>query len=50
LQGKELQSWMVQEILGSEEWIGSHISKNVDIAKAKKIIVVRGGKTINFVL
>jgi leucyl-tRNA synthetase len=50
LKGKELETWIVQEILRTEEWKTSPVAKKLDISKAKKVIVVRGGKTINFVI
>jgi leucyl-tRNA synthetase len=56
LQGKELEKWIVQEILNTEDGRkrlrgGSEKGKPlVDIRKATKVIVVKGGKTVNFVL
>ena len=50
LKGKELETWIVQEILGADEWKNSQVSGKLDIRKAQKVIVVRGGKTVNFVL
>lgn len=50
MKGKELETWIVQEILGADEWKNSQVSGKLDISKAQKVIVVRGGKTVNFVL
>ena len=50
LKAKELEDWAVQEISASEEWKTSQVAGKLDISKAKKVIVVRGGKTVNFVL
>lgn len=56
LKGKELEKWIVKEILDTEEGNkrlqgGSEKGKPlVDIRKATKVIVVKGGKTVNFVV
>jgi leucyl-tRNA synthetase len=56
LTGKELEQWIVKEILDTEDGkkkLGRSVENGnpqVDIRKAKKVIVVRGGKTVNFIL
>ncbi|RDL35484.1 uncharacterized protein BP5553_07415 [Venustampulla echinocandica] len=55
LKGDGLEGWIVGQILGTAEGkarlMGSEGKKGaVDIRTAKKVIVVRGGKTINFVV
>jgi leucyl-tRNA synthetase len=56
LKGKELEKWMVQEILSTKDGKkrlrgGSEKGKPlVDIRKATKVIVVKGGRTANFVV
>jgi leucyl-tRNA synthetase len=56
LKGKELEKWMVKEILSTKDGEkrlkgGSDKGKPlVDIRKATKVIVVKGGKTVNFVV
>ena len=51
LEGKELEIWIVGEILGTEEGKRRLVGPmGIDIGMAKKVIVVRGGKTVNFVL
>ena len=50
MKGKELETWIVQEILATQEWKNSPVSGKLEIAKAKKVIVVRSGKTVNLVL
>lgn len=49
LKGKDLEKWMVDGILKTPEGRSKLMGKT-DIRKAKKIIVVRGGKTINLVM
>jgi leucyl-tRNA synthetase len=50
LAGHELQKWIVGEILKTDE--GRHRLANgtIDITQAKKVIVIRDGKLVNFVL
>jgi leucyl-tRNA synthetase len=52
LTGKELEKWIVKEILdtkeGKERLQGGQSMS--DIRKATKVIVVKGGKTVNFVV
>lgn len=62
LQGKELQNWITTEILktkeGKEKLTGEGAvgfvvkgkTGKADIRKAKKVIVVQGGKTVNYVV
>ncbi|KAN0102549.1 leucyl-tRNA synthetase [Hyaloscypha variabilis] len=56
LKGKELEKWIVKEILDTSEGKrklrgGSEKGKPLsDIRKATKVIVVHGGKTVNFVV
>lgn len=42
----ELREWIVGRVTGSQEW-AKRVGQSVE--KARKVIVVRGGKTINFV-
>ncbi|KAH7378150.1 hypothetical protein BKA64DRAFT_688039 [Cadophora sp. MPI-SDFR-AT-0126] len=53
LSGPELQAWLKKQILdtdeGREKLMGKG-GKGVDVRKAKKMIVIRDGKTINFVM
>lgn len=49
LEGRELQTWMVGQIMGTDEGKRRLVGP-MDVGKAKKVIVVRGGKTVNFVL
>ncbi|KAK4191362.1 hypothetical protein QBC35DRAFT_529052 [Podospora australis] len=44
----ELQDWLVEEILKTEE--GRNRLQGLDVTKAKKVIVIREGKLVNFVL
>lgn len=48
LKGKELETWIVGEILGTAEGKNRLVGP-MDVSKAKKVIVVRGGKLVNFV-
>jgi leucyl-tRNA synthetase len=56
LKGKELEDWIVKEILDTEDGKKrlagpmENGKSQVDIKKAKKVIVVRGGKTVNFIV
>jgi leucyl-tRNA synthetase len=56
LKGEELEKWIVDTIVATEEGKqrllggqekGNHVP---DIRKAKKVIIVKGGKTVNFVV
>ncbi|KAK6584686.1 hypothetical protein PZA11_002910 [Diplocarpon coronariae] len=49
---KQLEAWMVKQILetveGKEKLTGK--GQSVDIRKAKKVVVVQGGRAVNFVV
>lgn len=49
LQGKELETWIVGEITRTEEGQKKMVGK-WDTKKARKVIVVNSGKTVNFVI
>jgi leucyl-tRNA synthetase len=49
LTGKELERWIVREIMATAEG-QNRLTGPMDISRAKKVIVVRGGKTVNFVI
>ena len=48
LEGDALREWMVEEILRTEE--GRKLGETVDLKGARRVIVVRGGSTVNFVI
>jgi leucyl-tRNA synthetase len=48
LSGENLQVFIVKAILKTEE--GKALERKVNLKAAKKIVVVRGGKTVNFVV
>lgn len=48
LKGEALQAWLTEQILASPE--GEKLRSKMDISKARKVVVVRGGKTVNFVI
>lgn len=48
LEGDALREWIVGEILGTEE--GGRLAETMDLRGARRVIVVRGGSTVNFVL
>jgi leucyl-tRNA synthetase len=49
--GNELSQWVTEKILETDEGRQRlNGGGNMDVSKAKKVIVVRGGKTVNFVL
>lgn len=50
LNGKDLEKWIVEEILKDGEARGKFVEGKTDIRKAKKIIVVGGGRVVNFVV
>ena len=50
LEGDELRDWMVTELLRTEEGKAKLSGVETDIRKARRIIVVRGGTLINFVV
>jgi leucyl-tRNA synthetase len=51
---EELREWIVQRILETEEAKGKLVGGDgkgvVDVRNARKVIVVKGGKTVNFVI
>jgi leucyl-tRNA synthetase len=51
--GKQLETFLVQQILatteGREKLMGE-VKGRADVRKAKKVVVVKGGKTVNFVM
>jgi len=46
---KELENWIVDEIYKTKEGTDK-LSGKMDVRKAKKVIVVQGGKVVNFVM
>lgn len=48
LEGDALREWAVEEILKTEE--GGKLAETMDLKAARRVIVVRGGSTVNFVL
>ena len=50
LAGDQLREWIVGEILKTDEGKARLANGTVDVAKAKKVIVIRDGKLVNFVL
>ncbi|KAL2104699.1 hypothetical protein VUR80DRAFT_9822 [Thermomyces stellatus] len=48
LEGDALREWIVEEILKTDE--GRKLGETVDLKGARRVIVVRGGATVNFVL
>jgi leucyl-tRNA synthetase len=48
LGGEELNKWLTGELLATDE--GKKLEQKLHITEAKKVIVVHGGKTINFVV
>ncbi|AEO63284.1 uncharacterized protein THITE_2108322 [Thermothielavioides terrestris NRRL 8126] len=49
LAGDELRAWIVAEILKTEEGRAKLANGSVDVTRAKKVIVIRDGKLVNFV-
>ncbi len=47
LQGEELREWVVREVVEADK--GGKL-KGVDLGKVRKVVVVGGGKVVNFVL
>ncbi|KAK0674107.1 putative leucyl-tRNA synthetase mitochondrial precursor [Cercophora samala] len=45
---EERRAWVVGEVMKTEE--GSRKLEGVDVGKAKKVVVVKGGKLVNFVM
>lgn len=56
LSGIELEKWVMERVLETEEGRGRLLASGtgsggvVDVREAKKVIVVRGGRTVNFVV
>ena len=50
LDGERLREWLVGEILKTEEGRARLVDGKVDVRKAKKVIVIREGRLVNFVL
>ncbi|RFU34665.1 hypothetical protein B7463_g1597, partial [Scytalidium lignicola] len=51
LSGEKLTSWVKKQILQTEEGKSKlAVGGKMDVEKARKVIVVRGGRTVNFVL
>jgi leucyl-tRNA synthetase len=48
LEGGSLQAWATEKIIATEE--GKKLQTRTDITKARKVIIVQGGKTVNFVI
>ncbi|KAH0444986.1 leucyl-trna synthetase [Colletotrichum camelliae] len=50
LEGDALKDWMLAEVLKSDEGKAKFSSGPLDIRSPKRVIVARGGKTMNFVV
>ncbi|KAF5005761.1 hypothetical protein FDECE_7818 [Fusarium decemcellulare] len=50
ISGDELRDWMVKEIMATEEGAARFSDGPYNLRGARRVISVRGGKTINFVL
>ena len=50
LTGNELRDWVVEEVLKTDEAKSRLSSGNADVRAAKKVILVKGGKVLNFVV
>ena len=50
LAGDELKEWIVSEILKTAEGKARLANGTIDVTQAKKVIVIKGGKLVNFVL
>ncbi|OLN85026.1 Leucine-tRNA ligase, mitochondrial [Colletotrichum chlorophyti] len=50
LGGEELRDWMVAEVLKSDEGKAKFGGGQFDVRSPKRVILARGGKTINFVV
>jgi leucyl-tRNA synthetase len=50
LEGDALQDWIVKELLATDEGKSKFSSGPYDVKLARRTIVARGGKTINFVI
>ncbi|EPE29963.1 Nucleotidylyl transferase [Glarea lozoyensis ATCC 20868] len=49
LKGEALEDWVVKGVLDSPEW-KDKVGQKVNVREAKKTIVVKGGKLVNFVM
>ncbi|KAL2177863.1 uncharacterized protein P884DRAFT_199023 [Thermothelomyces heterothallicus CBS 202.75] len=50
LAGEELKEWIVGEILKTKEGQARLVNRGTDVSRAKKVIVIKNGKLVNFVL
>ncbi|KAK4236239.1 hypothetical protein C8A03DRAFT_35876 [Achaetomium macrosporum] len=50
LVGERLRDWVVAEILKTDEGKSKLSNGTLDVAQAKKVIVIKGGKLVSFVL
>ena len=50
LGGDGLKEWAIEEILKTEEGQAKLVQSSVDVRSAKKVLVVKEGKLVNFVL
>jgi leucyl-tRNA synthetase len=50
LAGDQLREWIVREILNTDEGKAKLANGSTDVAQARKVIVIREGKLVNFVL
>ncbi|KAL2144282.1 hypothetical protein VTI28DRAFT_9270 [Corynascus sepedonium] len=50
LTGEQLKGWIVGEIMKTEEAKTRLAGRGVDVSRAKKVIVIKNGKLVNFVL
>jgi leucyl-tRNA synthetase len=50
LEGDRLRDWLVDELLKTEQGKAKLTGEGVDVRKAKRVIVVRGGALVNFLL
>lgn len=49
LRGMELETWIVGQIMATDDG-RRKLAGTIDVKRARKVIVVRGGKTVNFVM
>jgi len=49
LEGDELRDWVVERILDTEEGKARLITDKIDVRKATRVVLVGGGKLVNFV-
>lgn len=50
LQGKELEAWVLGKVAESKEGGEAESAGRWTIADARKVIVARGGRTVNLVM